>query len=204
MIDLYFWFTDNGYKARVVLEETGLPYTPRPVELAKKEQMTPEYMKISPGHKTPAIVDSDGPGGRITLCESGAILKYCAEKAKSPLYPTDAAKRVKVDQWLFYGSATFTPHTQALTLFMFRLGEDVPPAKKHFEGQYRDHLSVFDKQLGTSPYLAGDFSIADIACYPDVHQYERIGVDIGQYPNVKRWHDAIATRPAVQRAYKPL
>lgn len=204
MIDLYFWTTDNGYKARIVLEETGLAYTPRPVELAKKQQMTPEFMKISPGHKTPAIVDDDGPGGRITLCESGAILKYCAEKAKSPLYPTDPAKRLKVDQWLFYGSATFTPHTQALTLFLFRFGEDVPPAKKHFDGVYREHLSIFDKQLASTPYLAGDYSIADIACFPDVHQHERIGVDIGQLPNLKRWHDAIAARPAVKRGYAPV
>ena len=108
MIDCYTWITDNGYKPRMMLEETGLPHKIIPVDLRIKAQMAPDFMKISPGHKIPAIVDHDGPGGAtVTVSESGAILKYLAEKS-GKFYPTDAAKRVKVDQWLFYGSATFT------------------------------------------------------------------------------------------------
>ena len=108
MIDCYTWITDNGYKPRMMLEETGLPHKIIPVDLRKKAQMEPDFMKISPGHKIPAIVDRDGPGGAtVTLCESGAILKYLGEKS-GKFYPSDAAARAKVDQWLFYGSATFT------------------------------------------------------------------------------------------------
>jgi GST-like protein len=205
MIDLYMWTTDNGYKARIVMEETGLAHTIHPVELGKKEQMSAEYRKISPGHKIPAIVDHDGPDGQtVTLCESGAILKYAAEKS-GKLYPKDPLARIPVDQWLFYASATFTPHTQALTLFLFRLGEDVPPAKKHFAAQYRDMLAIFDTRLGESEYLGGGtFSIADIAAFPDVHQHGRLDVNLADYPNLKRWHDAVDARPAVTRALGPL
>ena len=204
MIDLYMWTTDNGYKARIAMEECGLDHKVHAVELSKKQQMTPEFIKISPGHKIPAIIDNDGPGGaRVSLCESGAILKYAGEKSGKH-YPADPVARIAVDQWLFYASATFTPHTQALTLFLFRLGEDVPPAKKHFLAQYREHFEIFDKRLGEVEYVAGDFSIADMATYPDVHQYERIGVDLGEFPNLKRWHDAVTARPGVSRAYGPL
>lgn len=204
MIDLYLWTTDNGYKARQGIEETGLEHRLKPVELRKRENMSPEFMKISPGHKIPALVDDKGPGGaRVTLCESGAILKYLAEKAGSDLYPKDPARRVVVDQWLFYGSATFTPHAQQLGLFVNRFGEDVPPAKRHYREQYCDMCGILDKQLKDNPYLAGEYSIADISCYPDVHVHESYGVPLDDWPNLMRWHDAIAARPAVQRAWGP-
>ena len=112
MIDCYTWTTDNGYKPRMMLEETGLAHKIIPVDLRQSAQMSPEFMTISPGHKIPAIVDHAGPGGaRVTLCESGAILKYLAEKS-GKFYPTDPVALVKVDQWLFYGSATFTTLSQ--------------------------------------------------------------------------------------------
>ena len=109
MFELHTWMTDNGYKARQMAEESGLEYELKPVNIREKKQFEPEFLKISPGHKIPAIIDHDGPGGqRITLCESGAILKYLAEKADNGLYPTDPVKRIEADQWLFYGSAQFT------------------------------------------------------------------------------------------------
>lgn len=204
MFDLYTWMTDNGYKARQMAEESGLDYTLKPVNIQKKEQFAPEYLKISPGHKVPAIIDYDGPGGAtITLCESGAILKYLAEKADIGLYPTDPIKRIEADQWLFYGSATFTTLAQQYGLFWIRLGEDVPRAKEHYDGVLRDMLSMYDRRLAENEYVIGDYSVADIACYPDVHIHGVNDIGLDAYPNVKRWHDAIQARPAVQRAWIP-
>jgi GST-like protein len=203
MIELYFWMTDNGRKALQAIEETGLPHRKRPVDLTKKEQFASDFMTISPGHKIPAMVDDDGPGGaRISLCESGAILKYLAEKAGGALYPAAPVKRAKVDQWFFYGSATFTPTAQQYGLFMQRFGEDVPPAKKHYTAMMRDMFGVFDRHLAESEYMADDFSIADIASYPDVHLHGQLGIGLADYPHLQRWHDAVAARPATQRAWE--
>ncbi len=202
MIDLYYWLTDNGRKALQIIEETGLPHRLKPVDLTKKEQFSPEFLKISPGHKIPALVDDDGPGGiRVTLCESGAILKYIAEKAGGALYPAAPGLRAKVDQWFFYGTSTFTPLAQQYGLFMFRFSEDVPQAKKHYEAQLRDMFEILDKHLAASDYMADGYSIADISIYPDVHIHGKLGIGLGSYPNLERWHDAVAARPAVQRAW---
>jgi len=203
MIDLYFWTTDNGYKARHGLEESGLDYTIKLVSLPDKEQFDPEFLKISPGHKIPALVDPDGPGGPVTLCESGAILKYVGEKAGNGLYPENPAQRVVVDQWLFYGSATFTTLSQQFGFFHFRCPEEVPFAKTHYQNVVKDMLGMLDGQLADREFVAGDYSVADISLYADTHFYgpEEIGFD--DYPNVKRWHDAIEARPAVQRAWGP-
>ena len=205
MIELYFWATDNGYKARQGIEETGLPHRLKPVALPKKEQFAPEFLKISPGHKIPALVDDDGPGGaRVTLCESGAILKYLAEKAGGALYPADPLRRARVDQWFFYGTSTFTPLAQQYGLFTHRFPEDVPAAKKHYEAQLRDMFGIFDRHLADNAYMAGEaYSIADISSYPDVHLHGKQGIGLADYPNLNRWHDAIAARPAVQRAWGP-
>jgi GST-like protein len=201
MIEIYYWLTDNGRKALQIIEETGLPHKKVPVNLQKREQFSPDFLKISPGHKIPALVDDDGPGGtRVTLCESGAMLKYLGEKAGGTLYPAAAPARLAADQWLFYGSSTFTPLAQQFGLFMRRFSEDVPPAKKHYAEMVRDCFGVLDKHLASNQYLAGDYSVADISCYPDT----RIaGADLGldPFPNLKRWHDAIGARPAVQRAW---
>ena len=202
MIELYFWTTDNGYKARQMVEETGLDYAIRPVDLAAKAQFDPEFMKISPGHKIPAIVDPDGPGGRrVTLCESGAILKYLAEKAGGALYPDDPALRPALDQWFFYGTSTFTPLAQQYGLFVHRFAEDVPPAREHYGTVLRDLFGVLDRQLADNEYFAGGYSIADISCYPDVHIHGANGIGLDDWPNLGRWHDAIEARPAVRRAW---
>jgi GST-like protein len=205
MIELYTWMTDNGYKGRQAMEESGLPYNLHPVCLPKREQFNPEFLKISPGHKIPAIVDSDGPGGKtITLCESGAILKYVGEKADNGLYPKDPAQRVTVDQWLFYGSATFTTLAQQFGHFVVRSQEDVPAAKKFYTDNLKDMLGVLDKRLAESPYVAGSsYTVADISMYPDVHIHGIGQIGLDAYPNVKRWHDAIAARPQVQKAWTP-
>jgi GST-like protein len=202
LIDIYFWLTDNGRKALQMIEETGLPHRLVPVNLTKKEQFSPEFLKINPGHKIPALVDDDGPGGiRVALGESGAILKYLAEKAGGALYPAEPAARAKVDHWFFYGTSTFTPLAQQYGLFTQRFPEDVPPAKKHYEAQLRDMFGIFDRHLAENEYMAGGYSIADIASYPDVRIHGKLGLGLEHYPNLNRWHDAIAARPAVQRAW---
>ena len=204
MIDLYTWVTDNGYKARHGAEESGLDYNLKPVALPKREHFEPEFLKISPGHKIPALVDDDGPGGAtISLCESGAILKYLAEKADNGLYPNDPVQRLKVDQWLFYGSATFTTLAQQFGHFVVRMKESVPAAEAHYTDVLKDMLQTLDGQLADSEYIAGDYSIADISMYPDTHLHGVNQIGLDDYPNVKRWHDAIEARPAVQRAWEP-
>lgn len=203
MIDCYTWMTDNGYKARMVLEETELPHKIVPVNIREREQMTPEFMKISPGHRIPAIVDHDGPGGAtVTLCESGAILKYCAEKS-GKFYPADPAARVKVDQWLFYGSATFTTLAQQFGHWTIRSPVKAPPAQQHYETVLKDMLGILDRQLASNPFIAGDYSIADMTMYSDVHLHGVKDIGLGEYANVKRWHDAIEARPAIARAWGP-
>jgi GSH-dependent disulfide-bond oxidoreductase len=204
VIELYFWTTDNGYKARQGAEESGLPYRIVPVALPEKQQFDPDFMKISPGHKIPALVDPDGPGGqRVALCESGAILKYLAEKAGNGLYPADPAARVTVDQWLFYGSATFTTLAQQFGHFVVRSPEKVPAVMAHFTAVLRDMLGTLNTRLADHEYVAGDYSIADITMYPDTHLHGVNDIGLDEYPHVRRWHDAIAARPAVQKAWGP-
>ncbi|MCC6779025.1 MAG: glutathione S-transferase family protein [Hyphomicrobiales bacterium] len=203
MIDCYTWMTDNGYKPRVMLEETGLPHRIIPVNLREKAQMSAAFMKLSPGHKIPAIVDNEGPGGAtITLCESGAILKYLAEKS-GKFYPVDARARAQVDQWLFYGSATFTTLAQQFGHWTLRSPVKAPTAQEYYDGVLRDMLSILDRHLAEHEYFGGAYSIADMSMYSDVHLHGVNDIGLSAYPHVKRWHDAIAARPAVQRAWGP-
>ena len=204
MFELHTWMTDNGYKARQMAEESGLEYELKPVNIREKEQFKPEFLKISPGHKIPAIIDHDGPGGAtVTLCESGAILKYLAIKADNGLYPSDPVTQAKVDQWLFYGSAHLTTLAQQYGLFWQRLGEEVPRAKEHYDGVLRDMLGMYDKHLADNEYVSGGYSVADISCYPDIHLHGVNDIGLDEYPNVRRWHDAIEARPAVKTAWVP-
>jgi GST-like protein len=174
-----------------------------PVNIRERAQMSPEFMKISPGHKIPAIVDDDGPGGgRVTLCESGAILKYLAEKS-GKFYPTNPAGRVKVDQWLFYGSATFTTLSQQFGHWTIRSPVKAPVAQQHYEANLRDMLGILDRHLAQNEYFGGDYSIADMTMYSDVHLHGVKDIGLADYPDLKRWHDAIEARPAVQRAWGP-
>src|ERR1700759_4051187 len=134
-----------------------MPHKIVPVNSREKAQMSTEFLKISPGHKIPAIVDHDGPGGAVSICESGAIFKYLAEKS-GKFYPTDPAKRVKADQWLFYGSATFTTLSQQFGHWVIRSPIKAPPAADHYTANLRDMLGILDRQLATHEYVADDYS----------------------------------------------
>ena len=205
MIDLYFWTTDNGYKARHMMEESGLEYIIKPIDLLNKEQFDPKYLEISPHHKIPAIVDSDGPDGKkVSLCESGAILKYIGSKMKDRLYPSEPTAQIKVDQWLFFGSAQFTTLAQQYGFFMIRSPEDIPQGKKHYDKVMHDMFGCLDNHLVSNEYMAGEFSVADISVFADVHIFgDEKWIGFNNYPNLKRWHDAIEQRPAVIRAWGP-
>lgn len=205
MIDLYTWGTPNGKKASVMLEEVGLAYAVHPINIMKGEQMTPEFLALNPNNKIPVIVDADGPGGEsVTVFESGAILIYLAEKTgRDDLLPTGGAERYAVLQWLMFQMGGVGPMFGQAHHFWKFAKEDVPYAK----GRYKDELlrlyKVLDARLGESPFLAGDgFTIADVATYPWVDRYEFQPVDLGDFPNVKRWYDAISERESVQRGMK--
>tara|TARA_Y100000815_G_scaffold274848_1_gene310314 strand:- start:1743 stop:2366 length:624 start_codon:yes stop_codon:yes gene_type:complete len=205
MIELYFWTTDNGYKARHMMEESGLDYVIKPINIREDEQFDPEYLKISPNHKIPAIVDHDGPNGEtISLCESGAILKYVGAKMADKLYPSEPLTQLKVDQWLFFGSAQFTTLAQQYGFFHIRSPEDIPAGKKHYDLRMRDLFECLNLHLSDNEYMAGDFSVADISMYSDTHIFgDEKWIGFADYPNLKRWHDAIEVRPAVTRAWGP-
>ena len=198
MIQLYTWGTPNGKKVSIMLEEIGVPYEVHPVDLSQNDQMKPEYLAINPNNKIPAIVDSDGPGGQpFKLFESGAILMYLAEKS-GKLCPQDMRKRYEVIQWLMFQMGGVGPMFGQANYF-FRLQEKVPYAIERFRKEALRLYGVLDKELGQRPYLAGEYSIADIATYPWVWRHKVHQVKLEEFPNVKRWFDAIAARPAVKR-----
>ncbi len=205
MINLYFWDTDNGYKARHMMEESGLEYKITPVNLLEREQFDPKYLKINPHHKIPVIVDPDGPNGQqVTLFESGAILKYIGSKMENRLYPDDPMQQIEVDKWLFYGSAQFTTISQQYGFFMIRSPEDIPEAKDHYDKVMRDMYRSVDGVLSDREYIAGDFSVADISMYSDTHIFGNDKwIGLSDYPNIKRWYNSISGRPAVKLAWGP-
>jgi GST-like protein len=198
MIQLYTWGTPNGKKVSIMLEEVGLPYEVHAINLGKGEQMTPEYLAINPNNKIPAIIDSDGPGGQpLKLFESGAILMYLAEKT-GKLWLEDKRKRYEVIQWLMFQMGGVGPMFGQANYF-FRLTEKVPYAIERFHKEALRLYGVLDKELAQKEYLAGEYSIADIATYPWVGRHEMHQVKLEQFPNVKRWFDTISARPAVKR-----
>jgi GSH-dependent disulfide-bond oxidoreductase len=198
MIQLYTWGTPNGKKVSVMLEEVGLPYEVHPISLQKGDQFTPEYLAINPNNKIPSIIDTEGPGGQpLTLFESGAILMYLAEKS-GKLLPQDMRNRYEVIQWLMFQMGGVGPMFGQANFF-FRLNEKVPYAIERYHKEALRLYKVLDQQLGKKEYLAGEYTIADIATYPWVWRHEMHQVKLEEFPNVKRWYDAIAARPAVQR-----
>jgi len=204
MLDLYFWTTNNGYRARTMVEETGLAYNLHPVALPKKEQLSESFKKLHVGHKIPVLVDSDGPGGSISIPESPAILRYLAEKTNSPLIPKDARTKVEMETWFSYGVSTFCMVVAQYGHFHFRSPEDVPGAKKFFETYARDMYGVIDQRLAGRDYFVGDqVSLADYAHYADVRMYKD-SLKPEDYPNIQKWYERISARPAVQRAYAPI
>ena len=199
MIDLYTWSTPNGRKISIMLEELGLPYRGHPVNIAKGEQFEPDFLAVSPNNKIPAIVDPDGPGGApLALFESGAILIYLAEKTGSALLPTEPRERALTLQWLMFQMGGVGPMFGQAHHFLFQPKEDVPYGKKRYHDETRRLYGVMQKRLGDVPHLAGEaYTIADVATYPWVARFERHQVDLADFPNVKRWFDALSGRPAV-------
>jgi len=202
MIDLYTWPTPNGHKVHIMLEECGLPYAVHAVDIGAGEQFEPRFLEISPNNKVPAIVDSDGPDGKpISLFESGAILVYLAGKTGKFL-PKTTRGRYEVLQWLMFQMGGLGPMLGQAHHFRIYAPEKIEYAVNRYTNEAKRLYSVLERQLArTGAFLAGrEYSIADMACWPWVRSHENQGVDLADYPQVKRWYEAIGARPAVQRA----
>jgi GST-like protein len=198
MIQLYTWGTPNGKKVSIMLEEIELPYEVHPINIGQGDQFKPEYLSINPNNKIPSIIDPDGSGGKpFTLFESGAILMYLAEKS-GKLWPTDMRQRYAVTQWLMFQMGGVGPMFGQANYF-FRLEEKVPYAIERYHKEALRLYGVLEKALGQNEYLAGKYSIADIATYPWVWRHEMHHVKLEEFPNVKSWYDKISERPAVKR-----
>jgi GSH-dependent disulfide-bond oxidoreductase len=198
MIQLYTWGTPNGKKVSIMLEEISMPYEVHPINLGQGEQMKPDYLAINPNNKIPSIIDTDGPGGKtLTLFESGAILMYLAEKS-GKLWPADMRQRYAVIQWLMFQMGGVGPMFGQANYF-FRLEEKVPYAIERYHKEALRLYGVLEKALGQNDYLAGEYSIADIATYPWVWRHDIHQVKLEDFPSVKRWYDKISERPAVKR-----
>lgn len=196
MIDLYTAATPNGHKVSIALEELGLPYTLQVLDLAKGEQKTPEFLAINPNGRIPAIVDH--AAGGFAVFESGAILIYLAEKT-GRLMPTDVQGRSRVLQWLMFQMGGVGPMMGQANVFFRYFPEKIQPAIDRYQGESKRLLTVLDGQLKDHEYLAGDYSIADIAHWAWVRTHRWSGVDVSDLPHLQRWMDAIRQRPAVRR-----
>jgi GSH-dependent disulfide-bond oxidoreductase len=197
VIDLYTWTTPNGRKISIALEELGLPYTVHPVDIGHGDQFKPEYLKISPNNKIPAIVDRDNG---LQLMESGAILLYLAEKT-GKLLPRELEPRMRVIEWLMWQMGGPGPFLGQVHHFVkFNKGK-APYAEERFLQEAHRLYGVLDKRLAGREYVADTYSIADIAIWPWISRFDYQTIDLNQYPNVARWYRAIAARPAVQKGY---
>jgi len=200
MIDLHYWPTPNGRKITVMLEEIGVPYQVIPVDIGRGAQFTPEFLAISPNNRMPAIVDHEplGGGAPISIFESGAILVYLAEKT-GKLMPTDPRGKYEVLQWVFWQMAGLGPMAGQAHHFREYAPEKIPYAIDRYTNEVNRLYGVMDRRLSDRPYLAGDYSIADIAAWPWVVPWKTQGQNMDDFPNLKRWFDAISARPAVER-----
>jgi GST-like protein len=200
-IELHYWPTPNGHKISIMLEECALPYTVVPVNIAVGEQFDPDFLKISPNNRMPAIVDPDGPGRRpISVFESGAILQYLGRKT-GRFYPKDERARVEVEQWLMWQIGGLGPMAGQANHFRHYAREQLPYAIDRYTNEIHRLYGVMNKRLADRPFLAGAYSIADMACVGWVKPYARQGQDIGEFPHLKRWLESVLDRPAVKRAY---
>ncbi|MEO0616280.1 MAG: glutathione S-transferase N-terminal domain-containing protein [Pseudomonadota bacterium] len=199
MLELYFFPSPNGQKALICLEELALPYTLTPVDLAKGEQFDAAFLQISPNNKIPALVDHGAEGGALALFESGAILEYLADKT-GRLLPKDLPDRYAVKQWLYWQVGGLGPMAGQAHHFRAFAPEQVPYAIRRYTDEMNRLYGVLDQQLESREYIAGDYSIADIACWPWVVPHERQGQTLDDFPNLRRWFARVSARPAVQRA----
>jgi GSH-dependent disulfide-bond oxidoreductase len=203
VIDLYYWPTPNGHKITIFLEETGTPYKLFPVNIGTGEQFNPDFLKISPNNRMPAMVDDDPAekGPPISVFESGAILLYLAEKT-GKLLPRDLRGRWTALEWLFWQMGGLGPMSGQNNHFANYAVEKLPYAIKRYLDETNRLYGVLDKQLATHEYIADAYSIADMACYPWTVPPERYGQNLNEFPNLKRWWETMRDRPAVKRAYE--
>jgi GSH-dependent disulfide-bond oxidoreductase len=202
-IELYYWPTPNGWKISVALEEMGLPYVMKPVNIGKGEQFDPAFLKFSPNNRMPAIIDPAGPGGApIGVFESGAILQYLGRKT-GQFYPSDERARVAVDEWLMWQMAGLGPMSGQASHFRIyapNLVDDdakIAYGRERYTNEVTRLYGVMDRRLTEMPYLAGDYSIADMACFPWVRGWQLFGQNLDDFAHLKRWFDDIGARPAV-------
>ncbi|MBN8737779.1 MAG: glutathione S-transferase N-terminal domain-containing protein [Xanthomonadales bacterium] len=201
MIDLHYWPTPNGHKITLFLEEAGLPYTIKPVDIGRGDQFKPDYLAISPNGKMPAIVDRDPADGgeAISVFESGSILLYLADKTRR-FIPQDLRGRVEVNNWLFWQMGGLGPMTGQHGHFSVYAPEKIPYAIERYVKESERLLDVLDRRLAGREFIAGDYSIADMACWPWINPYDKAPLDLQPFAEVRRWHAAIAARPATIRA----
>ena len=202
MIDLYYAPTPNGWKITIMLEEAQMDYKVIPVNLGAGDQFKPEFLKISPNNRMPVIVDSDGPGGEeISIFESGAILMYLGEKS-GKFFPQSEQERIRVLEWLFWQIGGLGPMAGQVSHFVNyapNFPGDHSYSEKRYKNEYDRLLGVMDMVLEEREFLAGDYSIADMASFPWVTAYKRYEVDLDSFKNVRRWFDVIKSRPAVRK-----
>jgi GST-like protein len=198
-IDLYYWPTPNGWKITIMLEECRLPYNLIPLNISRGDQFKPEFLAISPNNRMPAIVDPDGPGGRpVSIFESGAILQYLGRKT-GRFYPANERARIEVDQWLFWQMANLGPKAGECHHFRLYAGDKAPYATERFTNEVNRLYGVMNRRLADREFLAGAYSIADMACVGWARWWKRQGQDIDEFPHFKRWLDRMLARPGVDR-----
>ncbi|HEY0525820.1 MAG TPA: glutathione S-transferase N-terminal domain-containing protein [Stellaceae bacterium] len=202
MIHLQYWTTPNGHKITIFLEEAGLPYRINPINISAGDQFKPEFLAISPNNRIPAITDDDPPGGGapVSIFESGAILQYLAEKT-AQFMPADLRGRFEVMQWLFWQMGGLGPMAGQNHHFSQYAPEKIPYAIDRYVRETNRLYGVLDKRLADRPFVAGDYSIADMATYPWIVPHERQSQNLDDFPNLKQWFETIRARPAVVRAY---
>ena len=197
-IALYYWPTPNGHKISIMLEELGVPYQLHPIDIGKGEQFAPSFLKIAPNNRMPAIVDPDGPGGRpVSVFESGAILQYLGRKY-GRFYPQEERLRIQVEEWLFWQVGGLGPMAGQANHFLVYAKEDLPYAKKRYSDEVHRLCGVMNKRLATRKFLAGAYSIADMACWSWVLSAGKY-TNMDEFPNLKAWRDRVGKRPAVVR-----
>ncbi len=198
-IELHYWPTPNGWKITIMLEELGVPYDVKFVNIGRGEQFEPSFLKIAPNNRMPAIVDPDGPGGEpISIFEFGAILQYLGRKY-GKLYPSDERARVEVEQWLFWQMAGLGPMAGQAHHFRNYAPEKIQYGIDRYTNECNRLYGVMNKRLADRDYLAGDYSIADIACIGWIRPYKNQGQDLDDFPHLKKWFETVMARPAVER-----
>ena len=201
-IELYYWPTPNGHKISIMLEECGLPYEVKFINIGRGDQFAPSFLKIAPNNRMPAIIDPNGPGGEpISIFESGAILQYLGRKT-GKFYPADERKRVDVEQWLFWQMGGLGPMAGQCHHFRNYAPEKIPYAIDRYTNEVNRLYGVMNTRLADREYLAGDYSIADMASFPWTRSYANQGQNIADFPHLEGWFNRIQARPAVQKAVK--